>query len=139
MSEAPETGTEYDATTHGIRVAVRPLYLDFKSDPDKGRYFWAYQVHIVNEGDETVQLRDRTWLITDANGNRERVHGAGVVGEQPVLGPGDEFSYTSGCPLTTPSGFMVGSYTMVTDGGAELSVDIPGFALDLPHVGRVLN
>ena len=132
-------GDRYEAITQEIRVSVRPHYLDEQSDPDADRFMWAYQVEIINEGDNTVQLQERTWHITDGNGVIEKVHGPGVVGEQPILNPGDRFKYTSGCPLTTPSGFMVGHYTMVDDDGVRFDVDIPAFALDLPGARRTVN
>ena len=132
-------GDRYEAVTQEIRVSVRPQYLDDQSDPDADRFVWAYQVEITNDGDNTVQLQERTWHITDGNGVVERVHGPGVVGEQPILNPGDRFKYTSGCPLTTPSGFMAGHYTMVDDDGVRFDVEIPPFALDLPGARRTVN
>lgn len=132
----------YSATTHDITVTVRPIYLAEQSSPDEGRYVWAYQVRIQNDGSETVQLRSRYWQITDAMGRVQEVRGPGVVGEQPVLKPGDGFEYTSGTPLPTSSGIMVGTYTMekvgVSDSGGALEavsfeVAIPAFSLDSPH------
>ncbi len=125
---------EYEATTRRIRVRVRAVYLDDQSDPDEGRYVWAYRVAIENHGRETVQLLRRTWHITDATGHTKRVHGEGVVGEQPVLEPGEAFEYTSGTPLPQPSGFMVGTYHMLaTSSGEAFDVAIPAFSLDSPH------
>ncbi len=129
----------YEAVTHDIRVGVAPHYLDDQSSPESGQFVWAYEVEIINEREDTVQLRDRYWNITDAQGRIEEVRGPGVVGEQPILNPGDRFQYTSGCPLSTSSGFMVGSYTMVGENGDSFEVDIPAFALDLPDAGRNLN
>lgn len=123
----------YSETTRAIRVTVRPMFLEDQSAPDDGRYVWAYNVRIENTGDETVQLRDRYWRITDALGRVQEVRGAGVVGEQPVLQPGESFEYTSGTPLATPSGIMDGSYQMVTDAGERFDVRIPAFSLDSPH------
>jgi len=123
----------YEAVTDGIRVRVTPQYLEEESDPDDGRYFWAYTIEIVNEGERTVQLQSRRWRITDANGHLEKVDGPGVVGETPVLEPGTSFRYTSGCPLTTPSGIMVGTYEMTTEAGERFEVAIPAFSLDSPH------
>ena len=100
----------YSKTTRSIKVTVRPFYLDQHSSPDEHRYVWAYHVRIENEGDQTVQLRNRHWRITDAFGRLQEVRGPGVVGEQPVLQPGQSFEYTSSCPLTTPSGMMIGDY-----------------------------
>ncbi len=125
---------EYTAVTAGIRVSVRSFYLEDQSQPDAGRYVWAYRVRIANEGARTLRLMRRAWHITDARGRRQDVEGAGVVGEQPVLGPGDSFEYTSGTPLDTPSGFMVGSYIMVEPGSGDMvEVAIPAFSLDSPH------
>ena len=122
----------YSETTRSIKVTVRPFYLDQHSSPDENRYVWAYHVRIENAGQETVQLRNRHWEITDSLGRRQEVRGPGVVGEQPVLGPGQSFEYTSSCPLTTPSGFMVGDYEMETRGGESFLVQVPAFSLDLP-------
>jgi ApaG protein len=125
---------DYTAVTHGIRVNVVPSYLDDRSRPDEREFFWAYTVRIANEGNARVQLLRRTWQITDAGGRTQRVHGVGVVGEQPVLAPGESFQYTSGTPLSTPTGFMQGLYHMVeTDSGAAFDVVIPAFSLDSPH------
>lgn len=129
----------YEATTHGIRVTVEPHFLENESDPSAGRYFWSYTIEITNESERTVQLRTRYWQITDAAGRVEEVRGPGVVGETPVLGPGQSFSYTSGCPLTEASGMMVGRYGMVSDDGDEFEVDVPAFSLDIPNVRPVLN
>jgi ApaG protein len=130
----------YTAVTREVRVSVRAFYLDDQSDPAEGRYVWAYRVEIANEGKVTVQLRQRTWLITDAQGRTQRVHGDGVVGEQPVLEPGEEFHYTSGTPLATPSGFMRGFYHMVVaDSGEAFDVAIPSFSLDSPHAPGALH
>jgi ApaG protein len=129
----------YEAVTHGIRVRVVPQYLEEESSPDEGRYVWAYTIDIANEGHETVQLTTRYWRITDASGRTEEVRGPGVVGQTPVLEPGQSFRYTSGCPLTTPSGIMVGSYQMTTEDGGRIDVAIPAFSLDSPHARRSLN
>jgi ApaG protein len=128
----------YTETTHDIRVAVQPIYLDEQSSPEDSHYVWAYQVRIENRGRETVQLLNRYWHITDAVGRVQEVRGSGVVGEQPVLAPGEAFEYTSGCPLATPSGIMMGSYEMQRDDGQRFEVSIPAFSLDSPHhSGRV--
>jgi ApaG protein len=129
----------YSAISNNIKVTVRPRYLAERSEPDEDRYFWSYTIEIANDGDRTVQLTHRHWQITDANGRREEVRGPGVVGEQPKLKPGDAFSYTSGCPLRTPSGVMVGTYRMVDESGEAFDVAIPAFSLDSPHARRVLN
>lgn len=129
----------YEAVTQGVRVSVTPEFLEDRSSPDDGRYFWAYTVEITNERSETVQLRSRLWRITDGNGRTEEVRGPGVVGQQPVLAAGESFKYTSGCPLTTPSGIMTGAYQMTQEDGKLFSVTIPAFSLDSPYVRRVVN
>jgi ApaG protein len=129
----------YVAETEGIVVRVRPSYLAGQSDPAGGRWVWAYQVEIENRGRETVQLMARHWTITDARGEVEEVRGPGVVGEQPVIRPGDSYSYASGCPLGTPSGSMVGAYYMTDERGRAFEAAIPAFSLDVPGQRRVLN
>lgn len=129
----------YRAETWGIEVTVEPFYLDDESEPGENRYVWGYRITIVNNSSETVQLRSRYWQITDANGRVEEVRGAGVVGEQPTLEPGDSFQYSSGCPLSTPSGVMVGRYGMHSTNGNAFEVDIPAFSLDIPDLHRTLN
>jgi ApaG protein len=125
---------EWTAVTHGVRVTIRTCYLDDQSEPERSHYAWAYRVTVTNEGRRTVQLLKRTWLITDGQGRTQRVHGEGVVGEKPVLEPGEAFEYTSGTPLATPSGFMRGTYHMVVPAtGESFDVEIPGFSLDSPH------
>lgn len=136
MSASTET---YSAVTHDIRVSVEPDFLADQSDIANGEFVWSYTIAIQNEGGDTVQLRKRYWRITDQNGVENIVQGPGVVGEQPILNPGDTFRYTSGCPLTTPSGTMVGSYTMARQDGTTFEVDIPAFSLDLPGARAVLN
>ncbi len=124
----------YSATTRSIRVSVQPVFLEDQSEPDQGRFVWAYRVQIENGGRETVQLLRRTWRITDANGRVLRVHGDGVIGEQPMLEPGEAFEYTSGTPLETPSGIMEGEYHMVVPASGEaFDVAIPAFSLDSPQ------
>ncbi len=129
----------YEAVTRGIRIRVTPQYLEDQSTPDEGEFFWAYTVDIANESEETVQLRSRVWRITDGHGRTEEVRGPGVVGETPVIQPGNAFSYTSGCPLRTPSGIMVGSYQMVDEKGKLFDVEIPAFSLDSPFALRSVN
>ena len=125
---------DYTETTRAIRVSVRAFYLADQSEPERGHFVWAYRVAILNQGKETVQLLRRSWQITDALGRTQQVHGEGVVGEQPVLEPGQNFEYTSGTPLATPSGIMRGAYHMVvTDTGEAFDVAIPAFSLDSPH------
>ena len=141
---------DYAETTRDITVRVASFYLEDQSEPDEGRYVWAYRVTIENTGRETVQLLRRTWRITDARGRTHLIEGEGVVGEQPVLEPGESFEYTSGTPLDTPSGFMSGKYHMVahgsgpvvcvtTDGGDPFDVAIPAFSLDSPHQGGAVH
>lgn len=123
----------YAESTKGVTVTAQPIYLEEQSSPGEHRFVWAYQIRIENQSPETVQLLTRHWRITDAQGRVQEVRGDGVVGEQPILEPGQTFEYTSGCPLSTPSGFMVGSYGMVTAGGGIFDVAIPAFSLDSPH------
>jgi ApaG protein len=122
-----------EATTRGIRVEVQSRFVPERSSPDEGRWFFAYEVLITNEGDETAQLVSRHWVITDGDGLVQEVRGAGVVGEQPVLAPGESFTYTSACPLTTRVGSMHGSYRMVTDAGDVFEAAIAPFALGEPY------
>jgi ApaG protein len=129
----------YAAVTRNIRVSVTPAFSPERSDPDEPRFFWTYAVEIVNLGDRTVQLTHRHWRITDAEGRLEEVRGVGVVGEQPILAPGESFRYSSGCPLRTSSGVMVGSYRMVADDGEAFEVDVPAFSLDSPQARRALH
>jgi ApaG protein len=129
----------YSETTRSITVTVKPFYLEEQSSPAENHYVWAYHVRIENRGRETVQLRRRYWKITDNRGQVQEVRGPGVVGEQPVLAPGESFEYTSVSPLPTPSGIMVGSYEMVAKGGESFSIRIPAFSLDSPHQPVKLN
>lgn len=129
----------YRAVTRGIDVVVEPFYLDEQSDPHDGRYVWGYRIVISNRSDVTVRLLTRYWHITDENGLVDEVTGRGVVGEQPVLEPGDSYEYSSGCPLDTPSGVMLGHYLMEDENGETFNVEIPAFSLDLPGMLRTLN
>jgi ApaG protein len=129
----------YRAVTRQIEVKASPSFMPEKSSPDNGYFFWAYTITLTNLGRETVQLKTRHWRITDANGRLQEVRGAGVVGETPVLRPGQNYEYTSGVPLPTSSGFMVGTYGMVTETGEAFDIDIPAFSLDLPQDTRTLN
>ncbi len=129
----------YKAVTRNIQITVEPEYVPEDSMPEAAHYFWAYSIEIVNLSEETVQLRRRYWKIIDANGNVEEVQGDGVVGEEPVLRPGESFHYTSGCPLGTSSGIMSGRYQMQSQSGETFSVVVPAFSLDLPSAVRVLN
>ena len=129
------------ALTDGVRVEVASRYVPEESSPGNEHYFFAYTVRISNEGERAVQLRTRHWIITDARGRIEHVRGAGVVGQQPVLQPGEAFEYTSACPLTTPYGTMHGTYQMVRDDGSKFDAEIAPFELMGPpdRAARVLN
>jgi ApaG protein len=129
----------YQCTTRNIRVSVRPEFLEDQSRPEDGYFVWAYTIVVENLGTETVTLKTRYWKITDSGGRVQEVRGAGVVGEQPTLRPGQSFQYTSGCPLTTASGFMVGAYQMETDTGEAFNVEIPAFSLDSPDTPRHMH
>ncbi len=129
----------YTRVTRDIEITVLPEFLPERSDASEGHYFWAYTVEIANQGDSPIQVTDRHWKITDALGRLEEVSGPGVVGEQPTLQPGEVFRYTSGCPLSTPCGFMVGTYRIVVEGGEAFEAEIPMFSLDSPYTERVLN
>lgn len=129
----------YNLTTRDINITVEPIYLEEQSQPDDGQYVWAYHVRIENSGKEVVTLRHRYWKITDAHGRVQEVRGAGVVGEQPCLKPGEVFEYTSGTPLPTPSGFMAGTYEMENEEGELFNVAIPAFSLDSPYQPVLLH
>ena len=132
-------GQMFQRTTRQIKVSVEPAYLADQSAPDSNHFFWAYTVLIENGGADTVQLRARYWRIIDANGRTIEVKGAGVVGQQPILRPGEKFEYKSGTPLETPSGMMLGAYQMQTAEGEAFQVDIPLFPLDSPHEARRIH
>jgi ApaG protein len=129
----------YRAVTRKIEVTVTPRFVSERSSPSNSYFFWAYTIDITNLGPETVQLKTRHWRITDAAGRLQEVKGPGVVGEEPVLKPGESFEYTSGVPLPTPSGFMAGSYGMVTAAGEHFDIEIPAFSLDSSHAERTIN
>ena len=129
----------YQETTNAISVTVKPVYLEDQSSPKDDHFVWAYWVKIENQGADTVQLRNRYWRITDSQGQVQEVRGAGVVGEQPVLKPGESFEYTSGTPLSTPSGIMLGTYQMERNDGGTFDVAIPPFSLDSPYEGAQPN
>lgn len=122
-----------EAVTNNVRVEVESQFAPDHSQPFQNHWFFHYAVRITNEGDETVQLLSRCWIITDATGHIEEVRGTGVVGEQPVLAPGESFNYTSGCPLRTSTGVMRGTYSMVTEDGVHFDVEIAPFALHEPY------
>lgn len=129
----------YRETTRALTVCVEPEFLESQSSPAEGRYVWAYHVRIENHGQDTVQLVRRYWRIVDGSGRVQEVRGSGVVGEQPVIRPGESFKYTSGAPLSIPGGMMMGSYQMVNEDGDQFDVSIPAFSLDCPEALRVLN
>ncbi|HTS41887.1 MAG TPA: Co2+/Mg2+ efflux protein ApaG [Xanthobacteraceae bacterium] len=129
----------YQAVTRDIEVTATPRFLAERSSPDNGYFFWAYTIAITNRGTQTVQLKTRHWKITDAHGRLQEVRGEGVVGEEPVLKPGESFEYTSGVPLPTPSGFMLGTYGMVTQTGEKFDIEIPAFSLDSAHAKPTIN
>src|ERR1700692_2181525 len=129
----------YRAVTREMLVTVGRNFLPERSSADRGQYFWSYTIVITNSGPETVQLRTRHWIITDATGRQQEVRGEGVIGEQPGLAPGERFEYTSGVPLPTASGFMTGRYQMVSESGEKFEIDVPTFSLDSPDNRRVLN
>jgi ApaG protein len=129
----------YRTMTREIEVIVTPRFLPERSSPENNYFFWAYTIEIANRGSETVQLKTRHWRITDALGRLQEVRGAGVVGEEPALAPGESFEYTSGVPLPTPSGFMVGSYGMVTVAGEHFDIEVPAFSLDSSFAARTIN
>jgi ApaG protein len=127
------------AVTHGIRVRVKSMYLPDQSSPREERYVFAYTITISNEGVRAAQLRTRHWIITDGHGGIEEVRGEGVVGEQPKLGPGQSFQYTSGCVLTTPVGTMQGTYRFWRDDGSYFDAEIATFSLASPMRGGDAN
>lgn len=129
----------YQEETQGVRVTASPSFMDGESSPAQGRYFWAYTIEIVNLSERTVQLMTRHWFITDGRGEVHEVRGEGVIGQQPVLRPGESFSYTSGCPLMTPDGSMRGFYAMMAEDGTVFDVAVPLFPLDSPYVRKVLH
>ena len=129
----------YTKTTKKISITVNPYFLEDQSEPDDQHFVWAYQVTINNLSKDVIQLKNRYWKIIDSNGIKQEIKGEGVVGEQPVLNPGEKFEYTSGTPLTTPSGFMEGHYEMKLKNGSLFEVSIPQFSLDSPFTSNKLN
>jgi len=123
----------YTETTRAIKITVRTTFLEDQSSPEENHFVWAYHIRIENQGPETVQLRSRHWRIIDALGRTQEVNAPGVVGEKPVIEPGQAFEYQSGTPLGTPSGIMAGRYKMQTSRGEQFDVQIPAFSLDSPH------
>ncbi len=140
IGDPEEAVTDVSRTTRNIRVSVRAFFLEDQSQPDDRQYVWAYRVKIENNGQERVRLMRRSWQITDARGRTQHVQAEGVIGEQPLLGPGEAFEYTSGTPLETPTGFMRGAYHMVAIASGEtFDVAIPPFSLDSPHQGGLVH
>ena len=138
--EEGETGAAWTAVTREIRVVVRSFFLEDESRPDERQFVWAYRVRIENTGGDSVRLLRRSWQITDSRGRTQHVDADGVVGEQPLLDPGETFEYTSGTPLETPTGFMRGAYRMIaTAAGESFDVTIPAFSLDSPHQGSTVH
>ena len=129
----------YERVTKGIRVSVRLTFLEGQSDPDDDLYVWSYTVRICNDTGDSIRVRTRHWLITNAKGLTEEVRGVGIVGEQPLIRPGENYEYTSGAPLSTPSGMMVGRYGVESAGGELFDIDIPAFSLDSPHERRKVH
>ena len=134
-----EAGHHYELETRRIRVSVRPAYLHEQSDPEDDRYVWSYTVTIENRGKEPVQLLSRYWNIIDGQGRIQEVRGAGVVGAQPTIKPGESFQYTSGCPLETASGSMSGRYQMMSASGESFEAEIPAFLLESPFERRQIH
>ena len=129
----------YSKTTNGVTVTVTPYFLEDQSSPQDDHYVWAYQVNIINTSSNTIKLNHRSWVIIDANGKIMNIQGEGVVGEFPILKPGESFEYTSGTPLKTSNGFMQGFYLMSQNNGEQLKIDIPAFSLDSPYGKKNLH
>ena len=130
----------YSKTTGNITITVEPSYLADESAPDENHYVWSYHIKIENHGQQSIRLRTRYWKIMDSSGVVQEVEGEGVVGKQPLLSPGESYEYTSGAPLCTPSGIMVGNYGMeLVDKGEIITVDIPAFSLDSPYQSTVIH
>lgn len=123
----------FTKTTHNIKITATPQFLAEQSEPAEDHYVWAYTIELENEGAETVQLLNRHWRITDAHGLTQEVRGPGVIGQQPVLKPGQTYQYTSGTALGTASGLMLGEYEMSTPEGHHFEVEVPAFSLDSPY------
>jgi ApaG protein len=129
----------FEDVTEGIRVAVQSYFLSDQSAADENKFVWAYRIRISNESELPTKLLSRHWIITNGRGERQEVVGDGVIGEQPLIQPGDEFTYTSGCPLATPTGFMHGSYQMIDSNDRKFTVAIPAFSLDSPYCSPNIN
>jgi ApaG protein len=130
----------YEQETRNIVVRADPHFLEAESEPAEGRYVWGYTIEIENRGPALVQLLRRHWRITDGRGVSQDVRGDGVIGKQPVIEPGEAFRYTSACPLSAPSGWMVGAYSMVeVETGEPFDIAVPAFALDSPYASKLAN
>lgn len=129
----------FEQRTKDVIVRVEPDYLEDQSSPDESRFIWAYTVEIENQSETDLRVVDRFWQIADSRGQVQEVRGRGVVGEQPVVRPGETFRYTSGAPLSAPSGMMLGNYGMQTPEGDRFTVDIPPFLLDSPYEPGTLH
>lgn len=129
----------FTKTTRHIKITATPQFMAEHSEPGEDHYVWAYTIQLENDGDETVQLLNRHWKITDAQGLTQEVRGQGVIGEQPVLNPGEAFRYTSGTALATASGVMLGEYEMVNKDGERFEVEVPAFSLDSPYYTGLMN
>lgn len=130
----------YEQETAGMVVRVEPHFAPEQSEPDEGRFVWSYTIEIENRSTDPVQLLSRFWRITDENGLTQEVRGPGVIGQQPVIGPGQSFRYTSAAPLAAPSGVMLGAYSMQRmDNGEAFDIAVPAFALESPHQSRMIN
>ena len=129
----------YSETTKKINITVEPFYLEDQSEPINNHYVWAYKIIINNLSNDTVQLKNRYWKIIDSNGVENEVRGPGVIGEQPIIKPGEKYEYVSGAPLTTPSGFMQGHYEMINNDGKNFDVKIPLFPLDIPDERNLVH
>ena len=123
----------YEKISNNVKVTVIPYYLEEQSSPNDNHYVWAYRINIEKLGNKTLQLNNRNWVIIDANGCVQNIQGEGVVGEFPIIQPGESFEYTSGTPLKTTNGIMQGFYLMSQDNGKQLKIDIPAFSLDSPY------
>jgi len=139
MEDLVDSVMTFEAVTCKIRIAVQSYFLEAQSDPSEAQFVWAYRIKIANEGETTVQLLNRKWIITDAAGAVKEVQGEGVIGEQPVIVPGQNYVYTSGTPLSTATGFMQGSYEMQDEDGDHFFVEIPTFSLDSPYYSQHVN
>ena len=129
----------YTKITKNIRVSVKTDFLSDQSDAESKIWVWSYHILIENNGNDIVQLVDRYWKITDETGHIKEVKGAGVIGRQPSIKPGESFEYSSGTPLNKPSGFMFGNYRMVNENNESFFIDVPLFSLDIPAIKKILN